>query len=147
MCAAEADDEPTRVGGLQVGVQGRHRLRFEPVDGDDPAGDPNSAGGAHKISDLPEAAEWAARQPDRRIAQVLQLDRCVEETVRCGAQDRTDRSQLDLRHQPSPPNRAGHPTEGHNRARRGDVPAPLRADTSSKPMARSPRRAGPGQRS
>jgi len=97
--ATEPDDEPTRMGRVDLGVRGGHGRTVEAVDRDDAAGDPDVVGGVDDVADLLEAFERATGQPDRRIAQLRQLPYGVEEAVALsGSHSDADGVQLELGH-------------------------------------------------
>jgi hypothetical protein len=81
--AAHPDDEATGVARLELRVQCRHLVGREPVDGDDPAGDPRPLGRSDHRGDLVQVGERTAGEPNGRIAHRLQLNRGVDEDVPC----------------------------------------------------------------
>jgi len=82
MRAAQSHDEPTRMRRFDLGIPGGHVRRVELVDRDYAAGDLHVArGDDDDVSDLLEAVDGRAGQPNRRIAQLLQHGGRVQEDV------------------------------------------------------------------
>jgi hypothetical protein len=97
--AAQPEDEAAREPRLEVGVQGGHVVDREPVDRQDAGGDAHRRRALDGGGDLVEVLQRAAGEPHRLVAHALQLGGGGHEPpVAVGVHDRTDATQLDLRH-------------------------------------------------
>jgi hypothetical protein len=97
--AAQADDEPSGIGSLELRVERGNIGGWESVDGEDRAPDAYLARGAYDVGQLLQVLEWAAGYPDRRVPQPFQLSNGTENRVAApGVHHHTNATELEPCH-------------------------------------------------